>query len=98
MVAGRMPHSVSRLTGVHPIVVYINRLREEIDIRLVLFHAHPANNLGGIFPFIHFHLARLFVVAERTIKLLIERLDVLALWWRLSFGFSTTHSPLDRLC
>lgn len=47
---------------------------------------------------LHFHFARFLVIAERTIELNVQRLDVLALRWWLSLCFAASHfSPVTSL-
>jgi len=71
--------------------VPINNWSTFDNLRLIIFHTHLTSNGGDVPLPIHFHIARLFVIAKGTIKELIERHHGLHLRWRLTLTSSSTH-------
>lgn len=88
------PALISGLARVHPVVVHVHRFGQKIDRRLVILHTHPAGDPGRVSALVHLNLARLFVVAERAVELLVERFDVLALRRGLSLRLPASHGGL----
>ncbi len=83
--------SVGTLAGVDPVVVHVDRLGQERDGRLEVFHADGAEDAPRVLALVQLDLARLLVVAERAVKLGVERLDVPALRRRLALALLLAH-------
>lgn len=88
---------VGTLARVHPIVVHVDRFRQEVYRRLVVLHAHPTGYARRVPTLVHLHFAGLFVVAEGAVELLVQGFDILALRRGLSLRLSTSHGGA-RIC
>lgn len=82
---------VGGFARVNPVVVHIHRFGQKVDRRLVVLHAHPAGDPGRVSTLVHLNLARLFVVTERAVELLVQRFDVFALRRGLSLRLPASH-------
>lgn len=82
---------ISGVAGVDPIVVNVDRIRQDVDRSLIILQANPTRYFRGFPWLVHFHLTRFFMVTEWTCKLRVEGLDGFPLLRRLSFTFSAAH-------
>jgi hypothetical protein len=83
--------AVSSFTGIDPLVVDIDGLGQEVDGGLKVLHAYVALYPSSASSLFHFHFARLFVVAKRTVEQYIEWLNGGSFRTGLSLRLSSTH-------
>ena len=82
---------VGRLAGVYPLVVDVERLREEVYGGLEVLHADGALDPARVPTLLHLDLAALLVVAERTVEHGVQRHDGLPLGTLGTLRLATAH-------
>lgn len=82
---------IGAFAGVDPFGVDVDGLAEVVGVGLEVLQADAALNVGAISLAVHLHLARLFVIAERTIEERVQRLDRLLGRLGLSITFLLSH-------
>ena len=84
--------AVGSLTRVNPLVIHVYWFGQKVYGCLKVLQTYSALDSGRIFALVHFHLTAFLVITKWTCEHHVQSLDGFVLWWRLSLGFSASHS------
>jgi hypothetical protein len=83
--------SIGIFTCINPITVDVYWFRQIVNGSLEVFKTYTTGYVSSVTTSVHFNIARLFMVTERTVEHAIKWFKNLSLWWWLSWLSSSTH-------